>query len=44
MLEINRKLYLEEGSANKSEGYEQVKSVVAGWVQVIVKELANFDI
>ena len=38
MLEINRKLYLEEGSAHKSEGYEQVKSVVAGWVEVIRKE------
>ena len=39
MLEINRKLYLEEDSAHKSEGYEQVKSVVAGWVEVIRKEL-----
>ena len=35
MLEINRKLYLEDGSANKSVGYERVKSVVAGWVEVL---------
>lgn len=37
MLEINRKLYLEGGSANKSEGYERIKSVVAGWVEVLAK-------
>lgn len=35
MLEINRKLYLEEGSAHKSEGYGRVKSVVAGWVELM---------
>ncbi len=38
MLEINRKLYLQDGSAHKSEGYERVKSVVAGWVEVLRKE------
>lgn len=38
MLEINRKLYLEEGSANIWVDYERVKSVVAGWVEVLRQE------
>lgn len=41
MLEINRKLYLQDGSAHKSEDYERVKSVVAGWVEVLRIILLN---
>jgi N-formylglutamate amidohydrolase len=41
MLEINRKLYLEGESANKSENYKQVKSAVAGWVEALQKELVE---
>lgn len=39
MLEINRKLYLEGGSPNKSVGYERVKSVVGRWVEAIAKDI-----
>ena len=35
MLEINRKLYLEAGTNTKSEGYEEVKKVVGGWLALL---------
>jgi len=39
MLEINRKLYLKEGTNEKSENYEKTKEVVQEYIELIRAEL-----
>jgi len=39
MLEINRKLYLKEGTKEKSENYGKTKEVVQEYIKLIKSEL-----
>ena len=39
MLEINRKLYLKEGTNEKSENYEKTKKIVKEYIELIKSEL-----
>ena len=39
MLEINRKLYLKEGTNEKSENYEKTKKIVKEYIELLKSEL-----
>lgn len=39
MLEVNRKLYLNEPSNTKSEKYNETKKIVAGFIEMIKNEI-----
>mgnify|MGYP003691780467 FL=1 len=39
MLEVNRRLYLKEGSQEKSENYEDTKAHVQAYIALLQKEV-----
>jgi hypothetical protein len=44
MLEVNRKLYLKEGTAEKSADYQQTKAVVRAFLAHLHRYLEGFSI
>jgi N-formylglutamate amidohydrolase len=41
MLEVNRKLYLNEPSNTKSEKYNETKKIIAGFIEMIKNEMVT---
>jgi hypothetical protein len=43
MLEVNRRLYIEEPTANKSTNYDKTKEVVLGFLDIIRNHHHNIN-